>query len=193
MDLVRRLVEPPNLLSLVRLPLAGLVWVRPGDAVWMLALLAAAAISDGLDGYVARHMKHRVKRYGTDDVGAWLDPVCDKIFVLSAVIAVVVAFRPPWEILALVLVRDLLTAILVVVFRVAAGPDAFHRHDFRAVHVGKATTVLQFATMLSVMFWPRAEYPLAVVTAIFGVVAVVVAVRNAQHTVHLHRQAMLRS
>jgi phosphatidylglycerophosphate synthase len=188
---LRRLAEPPNLLSLSRLPLAALVWLAPHRPAWLLTLLAAAAVTDWLDGVVARRMQGRVKRHGTDDIGAWLDPLCDKVFVVSAACAVVWAYGPPWQVLVLMLVRDLATAVLVPTFRVAAGRHAFHRHDFRAVHVGKITTVLQFATMLAIIFIPKVALSLAFAAALTGTAAIFVAARHAQHTVHLHRRAMM--
>ena len=40
---LRELTTPPNLMSLVRLPLAGLVWLAPTSAAWVLSLLALSA------------------------------------------------------------------------------------------------------------------------------------------------------
>src|ERR1700761_9544100 len=63
----------PNLISLLRLPLA-LVFLQDNVFFRALALLLAMA-SDALDGYVARRYKE------TSRLGSVLDPLMDKFFV----------------------------------------------------------------------------------------------------------------
>jgi phosphatidylglycerophosphate synthase len=121
-------------------------------------------------------------RRGTANIGAWLDPLCDKVFVVSTAIAVVVTYDPPALVIVLVLLRDVALAILVVVFRLAGGRERFHGHDFRARVSGKATTVAQFAALLAVVFAPEWALPLAWISGVVGLVAVaeriVLAVRD---------------
>src|SRR4051794_1761593 len=67
-------------LTLSRLPIAaGLVLVY-GQTAWAVALVALAAATDAADGNVARAMKRRGKT--TPDIGGWLDPLVDKLFVV---------------------------------------------------------------------------------------------------------------
>jgi cardiolipin synthase len=168
---VVRFLDAANALSLSRLVLAGLVWVQPENAVLLVVLMALAGATDLLDGYVGRRIHG--PRHGTADVGAWLDPVCDKVFTISAAIAVVVTHEPPLLVLVLVLLRDVLLAVLTVVFRLVGGRDRFHGHDFRARISGKATTVAQFATLLAVLFAPAWALPLAWLCGAIGLAAVV--------------------
>ena len=163
------LVDPANALSLVRIPLAGVLWLRPDDAVFLLSIVAIAAVSDGLDGIIGRRLR---RDSGASDVGSWLDPVCDKIFAVSAVVAVVVVWDAPGIVLPLLLVRDVLTAVLAAIFY-AVDPGAFVSHDFHARVLGKATTVLQVMTIVAVVLWPVAVLPLAGLTAVVGAAAVV--------------------
>jgi phosphatidylglycerophosphate synthase len=165
-----RFLDVANVLSLSRLLLATRVWIRPGDGLFLVVLLALAAVSDVLDGFFGRrlHGSHR----GTADVGAWLDPLCDKVFTASAATAVVVTCDPPLLVVALVLLRELLLAVLVPVFRLAGGHERFHRHDFRARVSGKAATVAQFAALLAVMFAPGCALALAWLCGLVGLVAV---------------------
>lgn len=123
-------IDAANALSLARVPMAALVWLRPADPAWLVALLAAAAASDWLDGFVGRRRAER--RTGVADTGAWLDPVCDKIFVASVVAAVFVVHAPPLALALLILVRDLAIPFLVVALRVVGGAATFRAHDFRA-------------------------------------------------------------
>jgi cardiolipin synthase len=69
----------PNLICLIRLLLIWPVAValHKGEYLTALALFVVAAVSDGLDGYLA-------KRFGwTSEVGKFLDPTADKLLLVS--------------------------------------------------------------------------------------------------------------
>jgi CDP-diacylglycerol--glycerol-3-phosphate 3-phosphatidyltransferase/cardiolipin synthase len=85
----------PNLLTLFRIALvpvflglffAPVSWAREGCA----ALFALAAITDWLDGYLARRMGL------VSPIGAFLDPVADKLMVAAALVLLVQADPTPW-------------------------------------------------------------------------------------------------
>ncbi|MDP2342742.1 MAG: CDP-alcohol phosphatidyltransferase family protein [Deltaproteobacteria bacterium] len=153
-------------MSLARLFLAALVWLRPDDAVFLLVVVGSAAVSDVLDGLIGR----RIHDAG-DDIGSWLDPLCDKVFAASAAVAVVVAWHAPWVVLPLLLVRDVLTLALAGVFRLVDA-DAFAAHDFHARPLGKVTTVLQTIGIVAVVLWPPAAITWAAAAAVVGAAAV---------------------
>ncbi|HEX6810406.1 MAG TPA: CDP-alcohol phosphatidyltransferase family protein [Planctomycetota bacterium] len=165
-----RFLDGANAMSLSRLLLAALVWVRPADGLFLASLMALAAVSDVLDGFLGRrlHGSHR----GTADVGAWLDPLCDKVFTASAAAAVVLTCDPPRLVMALLLLRELLLLVLVPALRLAAGRDRFHGHDFRARASGKAATVAQFTVLLAILFAPAWSLALAWLCGLLGLVAV---------------------
>jgi cardiolipin synthase (CMP-forming) len=83
----------PNLLTVSRLILAPLVVWRIVEldlrgAFW---LFAAAALTDLLDGFLARMLDQR------SVLGAWLDPIADKVMLLSTLISLSwVGFLPLW-------------------------------------------------------------------------------------------------
>jgi cardiolipin synthase (CMP-forming) len=174
----RELLRLPNLLSLSRIAMAAVVWVAPRDVAFLLGVVVAAAITDLLDGWTARKLAHRRNEpFDPTGMGAWLDPLCDKVFVVSAVIAVVVAWDPRPSVMALVLLRDVLQVPLLAAFLLFWGARV--RLDYRAALAGKLTTVLQFAALLSILVLPRATWPLAIACAVLGVVAVLVLVERA--------------
>lgn len=146
------------------------MWIRPADGVFLVVLMGLAAVSDVLDGRLGR--KLHGPRHGTANVGAWLDPLCDKVFTASVAAAVIVTCDPPAIVVLLVLLRDVLVAVLLPVFRLAGGRERFHGHDFRARVSGKATTVAQFAALLAVVFAPAWAQALAWLCGLLGLLAV---------------------
>lgn len=103
----------PNLLTLLRI---GLVPVfaalhlagRPG---WALVCFLAASLSDWLDGLAARILDQRTQ------LGAFLDPLADKLLTGVALLLLVVERVAPLWLLLLILLRDLVEALGVVVVR----------------------------------------------------------------------------
>ena len=77
-----RLTSPPNLLSLSRLPLAAGLFACISYEAWAagLAVFAAAAVTDALDGWLARRMGL------VSAVGRALDPLTDKVLLGGAFI-----------------------------------------------------------------------------------------------------------
>lgn len=169
----------PHLLSLVRIPMAAAVWIAPANVPLLFTWMALAALSDWLDGWAARRLRERLAGEGVPDeelerqahVGAWLDPLCDKIFVASVAVAVWAVHRPEVLVVLLVALREILLAPLLVIFRLV--PRLWERRkDFTARWPGKLTTVLQFVAVGLIVVDHPWVFPLAVVTGAMGVVAV---------------------
>src|SRR5258708_4637576 len=188
-----RLVTLPNALSLVRLPLGGLFWVTlaqgPGRAELSFGVLAAAAASDVLDGWVAR-------RRGTPPagMGSWLDPICDKLFVGAVLAALYVERRAPLSLLALIVTRELLQLPMALVYRTSTTLRRWLRYDFRASFLGKGATVVQFAAVSAVLLDAAVAWRLATLAFILGLLALADYVRRAivigkRHAVSQERDA----
>jgi phosphatidylglycerophosphate synthase len=136
----------PNALSLARVPLGGLFWLAlgptPSHVERPFAVLAAAAVTDVLDGWVAR--RRGANPAGT---GSWLDPICDKLFVGSVLSALYVERRAPLGLLALVVTRELLQLPMALVYRAIPTLHRWLQYDFRASLLGKSATIVQFAAV----------------------------------------------
>ncbi|HEV3031020.1 MAG TPA: CDP-alcohol phosphatidyltransferase family protein [Polyangia bacterium] len=187
-----RLLTLPNALSLVRLPLGGLFWVTlaqgPERAELSFGVLAAAAVSDVLDGWVAR-------RRGTPPagMGSWLDPICDKLFVGSVLAALYVERRAPLSLLALVVTRELLQLPMALVYRTSTTLRRWLRYDFRASLLGKGATVVQFAAVSAILLDAAVAWRLATLAFVLGLLALADYVRRAiligrRHTVTQERE-----
>lgn len=151
--LARELVRPWNVMSLVRLLLAVLAVAFRHETAVLVALMAIAGLSDALDGAMARRAR------ADASVGEWLDPLCDKAFVLALVLAIAIVHEPPWWLLVLTTVREILVMPPVLVHLLAPGRHA-RKIQYRALPIGKATTVAQFAVIAALLFG-RADLALA--------------------------------
>ena len=102
----------PNLITVLRLALLPLFfWLlfatnHRAVAAWLLAALGA---TDWIDGFVARRW-HQVS-----NVGKVLDPVADRVLVISGLLAVAIAGAVPWWFASATLTRELIVSILTVV------------------------------------------------------------------------------
>lgn len=153
------MVAPVDLLTLLRVPLAG-AFVAAPDPLWRATILCAAAISDLLDGRLAR-------RFGGSRLGGFLDPVADKIFAASAFGVVLWSGRlAPLEV-AGVLLRDIAAtgAFVSVALRRRA-------RAIPARYGGKAVTVLQLLVLFAFLGDSALLRPLAWATAAVSLYAI---------------------
>ena len=109
-----RVLTIPNLISIIRLagvPLfLWLVLVPEADG-WALAVLFVSGLTDWLDGYLAR------KLHQTSKLGAILDPVADRLYILSTVIGLGMRDIIPWWLAVLLPARDAFLWCLVPFLR----------------------------------------------------------------------------
>lgn len=101
-ELAREARSLPNILTLLRVAsVPVLVWTMLADhAAAALVLFVTAALSDGLDGLLARLLNQRTT------LGAYLDPIADKLLTLAALTALCADGLLPWWMLVVVLWRD---------------------------------------------------------------------------------------
>ena len=92
----------PNSLTLVRLLMVPAIIraILHGEPALALALFAVAAFTDFLDGYAARQFG------GATSVGAYLDPIADKILISGVFVAMAVAGIFPSWLVVLIFGRD---------------------------------------------------------------------------------------
>jgi cardiolipin synthase len=156
----------PNWLTLLRILLipffVTLLVYRRGT--WALAVFCLASLTDMLDGYIARSHGRQTR------LGAFLDPVADKLLLTSAFVTLTYLKMVPFWITAVVVSRDLILSVGVLVIHVSGG----------TVHpaptwIGKASTMFQMATVLAAMLFMRdatwVPRALAWVTAVLTLVS----------------------
>lgn len=166
------LFTAPNLLTLSRPLFGGAVWLVRGQPLAMFGLMAAAGVTDVLDGWLARRRAHRLRLDPVQSPGVWLDPLCDKVFVVTVLGAIYSDVRPalPW--LFAVVTREILLGPLVLAHRLV---PLLHRrrYDFHAALIGKVTTVAQFLAASAFVFRLPFAPALALAAGVSGLAAVV--------------------
>lgn len=148
-----------DLVTFVRLPLAVLFVVLPGTGARLL-VLAMAAFTDLLDGWVAR-------RLGPSRLGAVLDPVADRLFMACAFGAVLFSGLLHWYEVVGVLLRDLVAS---AAFFITAGLGRPAAIPARAG--GKAVTVAQVLTLSAFLVGREYLRPMAWATTAVGLYAI---------------------
>jgi phosphatidylglycerophosphate synthase len=157
-----RFWTPANIISLTRIPLALVFVVAEGMAARVL-IIALAGLSDAVDGWVARR-SGRASRWG-----ALIDPVADRTFAIVAL--GVLAWEGvlfPWMV-ALLLSRDLITAIGLWISRRVATTRTL---TFAARPIGKVVTLFQFIALLVAVALPAWLLPAVLAAGSLSLLAV---------------------
>jgi len=99
----------------------ALVWpiataLHIGEYRAALGLFAAAAVSDGLDGYLAKRFNW------TSELGKVLDPLADKLLLVTLFIECAWLGLTPWWLTAAVVARDVLIGLGALTYRLWFGP-----------------------------------------------------------------------
>lgn len=155
METSKKVLTIPNLLSLFRLFLAGLfawVYYREGLAEgrpWLLAILVVSAVTDMLDGRIARRF-HMIS-----DLGKILDPIADKVTQGVLILCLLSEYRLMRPVLILFIMKELYMAI--------AGARALikTRRNEGAKWYGKMSTAVTYVVMILLFLIPGLPLPVA--------------------------------
>ena len=113
-----------------------------------LAVLIIAALTDGLDGLLARSLNQKTA------LGAYLDPIADKLLLSSSFVVLALNRKISWWLAILVLSRDVLLLTSAAVILVVAGYRLFQPSIY-----GKLTTALQIMLVFAVVLLAVADWP----------------------------------
>ena len=135
-----RILTPSNQITLLRLVFVPVFAILVLDQSYRaaLAVLTAAAISDVLDGTVARLLKQ------VSPLEVALDPVADKILMTTAYLTLAFRDALPWWLTILVLSRDVAIILTALLISLVAGYRPFY-----PTSLGKASTVAQVVTVFA--------------------------------------------
>jgi cardiolipin synthase (CMP-forming) len=135
-------VTIPNFITIFRFLLVpAVIWALVSDNVgWALVFFVVAGVSDAVDGFIARHFDQR------SELGAYLDPMADKILLVS--VFIVLGFMgelPLWLVIAAVS-RDALIVAAVLLSSLMSHPV-----EMKPLFVSKANTTAQIVLAIVVL------------------------------------------
>jgi cardiolipin synthase (CMP-forming) len=159
----------PNLICLLRI---ALIWptidaLYAGDYWTSLLLVFICAVSDGLDGWLAKRFNWQ------SHLGKILDPLADKLLLVALFLAATWINLLPWWLTAVAVGRDVMIGFGAVIYRFWFGP----LHG-RPTIISKINTGMQLAVALAAILGAAAGMPtremvtaLAIVTLITTIIS----------------------
>ena len=129
----------PNIITLMRLVLVPVVvWsLLVGEYALGFTAFLLAGVSDGVDGWIARHFDQR------SELGAWLDPIADKALLVATFVMLGILAELPLWLVVLVVSRDAIILGAVLLATIMANPV-----PIRPLLVSKANTAAQIALVV---------------------------------------------
>jgi cardiolipin synthase (CMP-forming) len=177
-----------NQLTLLRMLLipAFVIFLLYGYSGWALLTMVAAGITDGLDGLIARRTGQKTT------LGAWLDPMADKLLLVTTFIMLTIpglgfANRLPLWLTVLVISRDIAIVMAVAIVNLAIG-----RRTFLPSFYGKLATATYIVTGVVTLLFNFLDRQSAAVTAcvyaslVITIVSGVDYVRQGTHIIRQH-------
>src|SRR6202521_969447 len=143
-----RIWTVPNQITFVRLGFLPffLILIAYDHYRWALLVLVVAALSDAIDGLLARSLNQR------SALGAYLDPIADKLLLSSSFIILAFKNQLAWWLTIIVPSRDVLILIVAVVILLVSGYRPFPPSIY-----GKLTTAAEIVLVFTVVL--AAAYP----------------------------------
>lgn len=176
-----RVFTVPNELTFLRLAFIPffIIAIKYGRYDLALGILISAGISDGLDGLLARTLNQKTA------LGAYLDPIADKLLLSSSYFALALEAKIPWWLAIMVLGRDVLILTACVVILLAVGFRSFPPSVW-----GKATTFFEIVLVFVVLVFAVWDIALLGQVARVGryVVATLVMISGLHYSVIVSRK-----
>jgi len=156
------LFTPANLLTISRMVLVPIValCMLYGHPGWALATFLVAALTDLLDGLIARWIGQQTT------LGAWLDPMADKLLLLTVFVILTLpgfglTHRLPVWLTVLVISRDVGIVLTVAVINLAVAPRTFSPSP-----LGKLATATFLVTGCATLYANYGSVPQGVLDAL---------------------------
>jgi CDP-diacylglycerol--glycerol-3-phosphate 3-phosphatidyltransferase len=153
------LTWPMGLTMLRMLLLPVFLWMLLDDAGpptgprphrwWAMGVFAVMAITDKLDGYLARRLGQ------TSHIGAMLDPVADKLLIVCSTLLLSFpwvaspGYRIPIPVVAAIYAKDVIVVVGAIALMAKAGKVTIHPR-----FLGKLSTLLQLTLVVATLIGP---------------------------------------
>lgn len=157
----------PNIISIMRLLLVPCVIYALLESAtgWAFAGFILAGVSDGVDGFIARHFDQR------SELGAYLDPMADKLLLVSVFVVLGLMGQLPLWLVVLAVSRDVLIVLAVLLSTVM-----HHPVHVRPLFVSKVNTTVQIVVaglaLARLSVWPAVDTLMPFLIAVSGILTV---------------------
>ena len=172
-----------NQLTVLRIMLvpAFVLLVVYGYLGWSLITFLVAGITDGLDGLIARRAGQRTS------LGAWLDPMADKLLLVTTFVVLTLPSIPltnhlPLWLTILVISRDVVIVAVVAIISLAIGPRTFKPSIW-----GKLATATYIVTTVVVMYYNFRQEDAVIIDLFIWAALVVTLISAADYFLKLRR------
>ena len=172
-----------NQLTILRIMLipAFVLLVIYGQLGAALLAFMVAGLTDALDGLIARAAHQRTS------LGAWLDPMADKLLLVSTFIVLTLPQIPlanhlPIWLTVIAITRDVVIVGVVAIVNLAVGP-----RTFRPSIWGKATTATFIVTTVAVMYFNYLRQRSLVVDVLIWASLALTLISSADYFVRMRR------
>ena len=160
----------PNLITIFRFCLVPVaVWcIGSGEWGWAFASFVIAGLSDGVDGFIARHFDMR------SELGAVLDPLADKALLISLFVALGIFGTVPAWLVILAVFRDVMIMGAVLVSWMMANPV-----KIAPLALSKLNTGAQIAFVALVLFTKGTGWAFPLLTDVGSIVVAALTIASA--------------
>lgn len=162
----------PNYLTILRIIICPFFFTalvsyesdRENYRLAALFLFLLAALTDAVDGFLARLLKQKTR------LGIILDPLADKLLLLSGYLGILgvqaLQYHPPLWITVAIVFRDLVILGGLIVLLIATG-----RVNVQPNKIGKLATVFQMLTLVAILLQAKLSVPLWNLTAFLTILS----------------------
>ena len=172
-----------NQLTLLRMLLipAFVILVIYGYLGWALVVFVTAGVTDGLDGLIARLSGQKTS------LGAWLDPMADKLLLVTTFIVLTLpglnlANRLPTWLTICIISRDIVIVLTVAIVNLAIGP-----RTFRPSIYGKTATATYIVTAVVFMYFNYRRETSVLIDVIVGVALAMTLISSGDYFIKMRR------
>ena len=171
----------PNIISVIRILLViPTVWlIYAGDYFYALIVFLIAGISDGIDGYLAKRFQWQSR------LGSILDPIADKLLLVSTYFAMAwVELIPMWLLVA-VLLRDIVIIVGSFAYHILIG-----QFEMAPSLISKFNTVMQILLIGAVLSVQITEIPMWAINVFVYITLVTIMLSGLDYVIVWSRKAL---
>lgn len=176
-----RILSIPNLLTLARIILTPFIVyaIVESEPTTALVFMGVAGLTDMLDGAIARYFNQR------STVGAYLDPLADKLMLISSIVTLFLIGQMPLYMFLAVVFRDAVIVVGAVAYELVT-----RKLEMQPTLTSKATTFMQIMLVLLILASEAWRIPEAYLQAVIWVTFALTCISGLQYMIVWMRKAV---